>query len=155
VLDGARVTLVDAIESQRAIRLTVRQGEHGSLHATALGKAISATLPDELVRALLTAEGMPRLTDKTITDVERYLEELAVIRRRGFALDDGESEADGRSIAVAMRGTPLVAAMSLGAPVSRFSLDRTEEFASSLHRMSDQFAATLLVPPPRDVVSSP
>jgi IclR family acetate operon transcriptional repressor len=150
VLEGTRVTMVDAIESPRAIRLTVRQGEHCTMHATALGKAISATLPDDQVRALLSAEGMPRLTDNTITDLDRYLDELAVVRRRGFAVDDGESEADGRSIAVAMRGTPLVAAVSVGAPVSRFPLERAEELADNLHRLSDQFATTALVPPPRD-----
>jgi IclR family transcriptional regulator, acetate operon repressor len=143
VLDGARVTLVDAIESPRAIRLTIRAGEHGPLHATSLGKAIGATLPDEQVRALLSAEGMPRLTDNTITDVEGFLVELAEVRRRGFALDDGESEADGRSVAVAISGPPLSAAMSLGGPTSRFSLDRAVEYAERLHQMSAEFAATL------------
>jgi IclR family acetate operon transcriptional repressor len=150
VLEGTRVTTVDAIESPRAIRLTVRRGENCTMHATALGKAIGATLPDDQVRALLSAEGMPRLTDNTITDLDRYLDELAVVRRRGFAVDDGESEADGRSVAVAMRGTPLVAAVSVGAPASRFSLERAEELARNLHRLSDQFATTTLVPAPRD-----
>ena len=42
VLEGTRVTMVDAIESQRAIRLTVRPGEHWTMHATALGKAIGS-----------------------------------------------------------------------------------------------------------------
>jgi IclR family transcriptional regulator, acetate operon repressor len=148
VLDGARVRTVDAIESPRAIRLTVRQGEHGPLHATAMGKAIGATLPDEQVRALLHAAGMPRLTDRTITDVERYLAELAEVRRRGFAVDDGETETDGRSVAVAMVGTPVAAALSLGAPASRFPLDRVADFAERLHRLSAEFAATL--PAPRD-----
>jgi IclR family acetate operon transcriptional repressor len=150
VLEGTQVTMVDAIESRRAIRLTVRRGEQCTMHATALGKAISATLPDDQVRALLSAEGMPRLTDNTITDLDRYLDELAVIRRRGFAGDDGESEADGRSVAVAVRGTPLVAAVSVGAPASRFSLDRAEELADNLRRLSDQFATAALVPPARD-----
>jgi IclR family transcriptional regulator, acetate operon repressor len=149
VLEGTRVTMVDAIESPRAIRLTVRPGEHWTMHATALGKAIGAMLPDDEVRALLSVEGMPRLTDNTITDLDRYLDELAVVRRRGFAVDDGEAEVDGRSVAVAMRGTPLVAAVSVGAPASRFSLDRAEELAGTLHRLSDQFATAAPVPPLR------
>jgi IclR family transcriptional regulator, acetate operon repressor len=148
MLDGARVTLLDAIESPRAIRLTVRQGEHASLHAAALGKAISATLPDDQVRALLSAGGMPRLTDNTIIDVDRYLAELAEIRRRGFAVDDGESEVDARGVAVGITGTPLPAALGVGAPASRLPLDRTEELADRLHELSDQFAAELLVPIP-------
>jgi DNA-binding IclR family transcriptional regulator len=149
VLDGGRVVLADVVESRRAVRLVAAAGEHAALHATALGKAISANLPEGRVRKLLAAEGMSPLTGNTITDTDSYLEEIAQVRRRGFALDDGESESDGRSIAVPVDGTSVKAAMAVSAPAGRLSLERAAELADSLTRLSRRFSAELTVPLPR------
>ena len=149
VLDGGRVVLADVVESRRAVRLTATPGEHAALHATALGKAISAKLPDGRVRKLLTAEGMSPLTGNTITDTDSFLEDVAQVRRRGFALDDGESDSDGRSIAVPVDGTSVKAAMAVSAPAGRLPLERAAELADSLTRLSRRFSAELTVPLPR------
>lgn len=149
VLDGGRVVLVDVVESRRAVRLAARAGQHGALHATALGKAISAKLPDERVRTLLTAEGMPPLTGTTITDTDSFLAEVGEVRRQGFAVDDGESEPDGRSVAVPVKGTAVLAAMGLSAPATRLPLERAAELADDLSRLSRRFSAELAVPLPR------
>jgi DNA-binding IclR family transcriptional regulator len=69
-----------------------RFGGRGSLHATALGKAILAfSSPDEITAAL--KEPLPRVTDKTITDPVLLRRELDQIRRTGVAFDLEESQA--------------------------------------------------------------
>ncbi|GAB0103928.1 IclR family transcriptional regulator [Nocardia sp. JMUB6875] len=69
------------------------------LHSTALGKVLMAwsDLTDGQIGELapLTAQ-----TDRTITDQRTLLEELSRVRAAGFALNDGESAAGVRSIAV-------------------------------------------------------
>src|SRR6266536_1463502 len=116
------------------------------VHATALGKAIAANLPDRRVRAILEAEGMPRLTQRTLTDQDAYLVEMAGTRERGYALDDGEHEIDGRCVAVPVIGSNLPAAISYSAPASRFPLDRVGEIAGVLWEVASGVAGELRAP---------
>src|SRR6266511_2671442 len=104
MLEGNRVIYLEIVESHRAMRLAARRGDRDPVHATALGKAIAANLPDRRVRAILEAEGMPQLTQRTLTDQDAYLVEMAGTRERGYALDDGEHEIDGRCVAVPVIG---------------------------------------------------
>jgi IclR family acetate operon transcriptional repressor len=136
MLEGNRVIYLEIVESHRAMRLAARRGDRDPIHATALGKAIAANLPDRRVRAILEAEGMPRLTPHTTTDEAAYLRELATTRERGYALDDGEHEIDGRSVAVPVVGSNLPAAISYSAPASRFPLDRAPQVAAVLREAS-------------------
>jgi len=142
VLDGTHVTYVDAVESRHAVRLSTPQGGHAMVHSTALGKAISAGLPNQQVRAILGASGMPRLTSNTITDVELFLAELGHVREQGWAVDDAESDTDGRSIAVPMDG-PLPAAIGLSAPASRLPLERVGKLVLDLKAVAARMTANL------------
>lgn len=143
MLQGNRVIYLEIVESHRAMRLAARRGDRDPIHATALGKAIAANLPVRRVRAILDAEGMPRLTQRTLVDQESYLAELAKTRERGYALDNGESEIDGRSVAVPVVGGNLPAAISYSAPASRFPLDRVPEVAGTLNHVAAGIAGEL------------
>lgn len=137
MLEGNRVIYLEIVESHRAMRLAARPGDRDPIHATALGKAIAANLPERRVRAILESEGMPRLTRRTVTDQAAYLAELAATRERGYALDDGEYEIDGRCVAVAVAGN-LPAAISYSAPAARFPLDRVPGIAAVLREVAGQ-----------------
>lgn len=120
VIDGTRVTYILVVESQHSVRLSVREGDRDYVHATGLGKAIAAGLPEDEVRRILQIEGMPKQTENTIADVDDFFYELRRVRRSGIAVDDGENSMDGRCIAVALKGLPIKAAISVSAPTSRF-----------------------------------
>src|SRR6266498_3105531 len=139
MLKGNRVIYLEIIESHRAMRLAARRGDRDPIHATALGKAIAANLPDRRIRAILEAEGMPQLTPHTLT-------ELADTRERGYALDNGEHEPDGRCVAVPVVGSSLPAAISYSAPASRFPLDRVGEIAGVLWEVASGVAGELRAP---------
>lgn len=141
IWDGASIIYLDIIESLRGVRLAARPGDRDPLHATALGKAIAAHLPEARIRDALQQSGMPRRTSNTITSLEQYLDELVRIRRIGYALDNGENEVDGRCVAVPILGTRLPAALSLSAPISRFPLQDVEKVADALRRAADAIAA--------------
>ena len=132
MLDGHRVTYLDIVESPRSVRLAARAGDRDWVHSTALGKAIAAHLPAERLAEILTSEGMPRLTTRTITDRAAYLAEVEQVRDRGWALDDGENEPDGRCVAVPLAGSGLPMAVSVSAPSGRLPMDQVEEIAALL-----------------------
>ncbi|GAW33657.1 acetate operon repressor [Roseovarius sp. A-2] len=61
-----------------------------ALHATATGKAILAWIPDtELVR-IISANGLSSYTPETITTLSGLVEELRLVRRRKYSIDDQE-----------------------------------------------------------------
>lgn len=140
VLDGDSVIYLEIIESRRGVRLAAKRGDRDPIHATALGKAIAANISETRVREILHESGMPRRTANTITSVDDYFDELAKVRRVGYALDNGENEVDGRCVAVPILGTPLPAALSLSAPATRFPLQQVEEVANALMDVAGRIA---------------
>jgi len=95
------VVYLDMVETRRHPDVKARVGVHDCLHATALGKAILAHLPDEEREARLNGP-LSEQTIKTITDQTRLRCELEAVRARGYATDREENE-DG--------------AMCVGAPI--------------------------------------
>ncbi|SEE69611.1 IclR family transcriptional regulator [Jiangella alba] len=144
VLDGNTVRYVEVAESLRQVRMVSAPGARDPLYCTALGKAIAAQLPEARVRELLHQVEMPRRTPSTITSLDRFLEELELVRQRGRAVDDQENEEDGRCVAVGIAGTRVPAALSLSAPASRFPVKDIPRVARTL-----TFAAERLMSDPR------
>lgn len=140
VLDGHQVLYVEIVESLRGVRLAARRGGRDPLHSTALGKAICSTLSDEQVSALLAEAGMQRRTHDTIVTLRRYLDELAEVRTRGYAIDNGENEPDGRCIAVPLPGKAALAGLSLSAPAARFPQNRADEAAKALTAAAEELS---------------
>ncbi|NEE01897.1 IclR family transcriptional regulator [Phytoactinopolyspora halotolerans] len=132
ILDGYRVSYVEIVESPHSVRLAARPGDRDHLHCTALGKAIAAGLEEDRVKAILYAEGLPRRTPATITDLPAYLEDLARVRERGYAVDDTENEPDGRCVAVPLSDIGLPAAISISAPTTRLTSDGVANVAKAL-----------------------
>lgn len=138
LLDGSQIVHTVVVESHEMLRLAARVGDRGSIHATALGKAIAAELPDDRVRAILAAQEMQRFTARTITSVDRFLDELKRVRQDGYGVDDCENQSDGRCVAVALQGLPFPCGISVSAPASRLPPDKVDAMAKQLRRVAMQ-----------------
>ncbi len=93
VLDGEEIVYVAQIQpSQNFMRMFTEVGRRVKPHATAVGKAILATKPEDEVRALLKRTGMPRRTEHTLTTPKLLFADLERVRECGYALDNGEQE---------------------------------------------------------------
>lgn len=68
-------------------------GKKLDFHSTGLGKVLLAWKPESELKVYLEQMKMTRYTDKTITDPGKFIEELALTRRRGWGIDDMESSA--------------------------------------------------------------
>ena len=85
---------IDRVDGPGSVRFHAPLGQREVPHASAAGKAILFTLPEGQVRQICgTSDLVPR-TSHTITDLETLLENLAVARERGYAIDD-EEDAEG------------------------------------------------------------
>lgn len=140
VLDGTSVRYVEVAESPRTVRMVSVRGSRDPLYCTALGKAIAAQLPTNQVVELLEQVDLKPRTGHTISSSDQFLAELDDVRRRGYAVDDGENEEDGRCVAVAILGTRLPAALSVSAPSSRFSMADVPVVAARLSEVAGLLA---------------
>ncbi len=131
ILDGDSVLYLDVALSPHRCRFWAACGDRTTLHASALGKAIADELPDERVRDILDGAAM-----------ESYLLELTKVRDRGYAIDDRESEVDGRCVAVAIPHVKS-AALSICAPAARLSMEKASVVASHLREAADHITRSL------------
>ena len=92
--DGGYPIFIERVDGPGTVRFYTPLGQRELPHATAAGKSILAALAEAQVRGICAEIGLPRRTTHTITDVDTLLDHLALVRRRGFAVDD-EEDADG------------------------------------------------------------
>ena len=143
MLDGGHVAYVAQVPSKHSMRMFTEVGKRVMPHCTAVGKALLARVPEEHVRALPARNGMPRRTDSTLTDPDAYLDELARVAERGWALDDGEQEVGVRCVAVAVVGSPVALALSVSGPAPRMTAELVDRAVPLLQDVSAGLAADL------------
>ncbi len=114
--------------------LFVHLGHRAPAHSTALGKVLLAALPDAAVLRVLKRRGMPALTPRTITSLERFLEHLCLVRTRGYAVDDEETVPGARCLAVPVRNHhgETVAALSASGSVIVWTRGRMRAVRAAL-----------------------
>ena len=90
ILDGTEAVFIAQVQCHEMMRTLVKLGSRVPLHASGVGKAIFAALPDEQIDAILKVKGLPRITEHTIVSPETMWAALKVIRQRGYSFDDEE-----------------------------------------------------------------
>lgn len=92
---------------------------------TSMGKVLIAFAPRQTRQDLLTALPLVSTGPNTITDREKFVEEIETVRRQGYALADQEHEAGIRAVGVPVMGPDgtALAAISIASPSFRMSLE--------------------------------
>jgi len=112
-----------------------------ALHATATGKAILAWLPEAEMVRVISENGMPAYTERTITSLSGLIEELRHVRRNGFSIDDQELEADVVCCGAALRDEKGAVIASISATFAAHK--NTEAYRSHVIRHVVQCARAL------------
>jgi DNA-binding IclR family transcriptional regulator len=90
-LDRDQLILIEQIEGSEGIRLYTRIGSaYPYFHAVAVGKVYLAHMEAEKRRKVLSAIGLPPVTESTITRMDELEEELKGIMEKGYAFEDQE-----------------------------------------------------------------
>ncbi|KAA9160731.1 IclR family transcriptional regulator [Amycolatopsis acidicola] len=103
IFSGREVVVVDQIASPARLRGVTQVGRSFSLHASCIGKALLARLPEHRVRELLPPR-LARFTEATVTDRAVLLAELDHVRESGIALDREEHDAGISAVATSFVG---------------------------------------------------
>lgn len=141
--DGRRARLVRNAPGQGFVRYVPVLETDVPLHAGASGKAILAQVP-ELVDALPKR----RLTERTIAGREELLRELAEIRRRGWAIGEGERYPEAFGIAAPYFVDGAVAgSVTVTMPRRRVDRSAVESIGQAVSATTGRITALLTTTP--------
>src|SRR3954470_3239018 len=145
VLEGRDVVYIESVSGTRSVRLHTELGRSIPAHTSGAGKALLAWREPSDVATLLDAAPLAPSTPRTLTTLEALQEDLAKIRRRGYATDNEEHE-----LGVACVPPPLldrahrpIAAISISGPISRILNAETPELAGLLREHAEAVSAGL------------
>lgn len=146
-LTGDEIIYVDKVDSPafQSVQLPSRIGHAVSIYASAVGKVILAYLPRAERDRLLAHVVFERFTPTTFADRDSLEVELASVRNRGWAADNGEHDSYVMCVAVPVRDSrgQVVAAISVTAIEVVASLAKLEENIPLLYATARTVSAEL------------
>jgi DNA-binding IclR family transcriptional regulator len=139
ILDKHEVVYIEKIEAPANVIVHTRIGHREMAHCTALGKAMLAFVPEEEIEAVIAA-GLSVRTRTTITDPRKLRAALALVRKRGFAVNLEESRELVNAVAAPIfdrNGSP-VAAIVISGLKQRLPMERLLELGLLLKQTAAQ-----------------
>lgn len=144
IRDGHEIVYIDIVGSTRLQHAQAAIGKRDPLYSTALGKAFLIGLGTEEIERVVP-ERMPPRTPHTITDRERFVDEIARSAQRRYALDLEENELGACCVATPIAspdtGEPI-AAISISGPSELMRMETLDQMGRVLNRT----VSTLSVP---------
>jgi IclR family acetate operon transcriptional repressor len=130
--------------SKNLLRVDLGETRSFPLHACASGKMCLAHMPEAEVREF-AAKGLPAMTARTITSLPKLLEELARVRKQGYAIAREEGLVGVVGVAVPLRDDAggVVAALSLIAPAQRATDEALKQWIRLLQDASGEITRLL------------
>lgn len=126
--DQNSVVYIDHVDSNQTLRTFTQVGNRAPMYCTGVGKIFLAYMKAE-EKSFLSNLSFTRYTDNTLANFEELEKELAVIKREGASIDNGEMEIGVRCIAAPIRDSNglVIAAVSISGPYTRLNNKRVEE----------------------------
>jgi len=145
ILEGSRVRYIDAVESDKALRVAARTGMTLPAHCSAAGKALLAPLDLAELATLYPDPHLPQATTRSIRSRARLKDVLEQTRRHGYAENREESEEGVVAVGVALPGDPgrPPIGISCAAPSSRMDATRSRRIGALLLEIVSRAAGTL------------
>ena len=145
VLEGGEAVFIAQVECREMMRMFVRLGGRAPLHASGVGKALLAAMPQDELARLLDTVPLRTITPGTLGDRDALLADLARVRRRGYAVDDEEHAVGLRCVAATVHDEhgAALGAISLSGPRARIDRERLSRFGRLVRARADQATAAL------------
>jgi IclR family acetate operon transcriptional repressor len=144
----AHVLFVSQVETHASIRAFFPPGTLSPMHASGIGKALLSQMSEDRLARLLAAHPRERFTDKTLTDPQPLIADLAQSRARGFAIDDEEKTDGMRCIAAPVFDLhgEAVAGLSVSGPSTRVTPRDVPRLADAVMRAAATLSAAMGAP---------
>jgi IclR family transcriptional regulator, acetate operon repressor len=141
---GWQRVYVDQVTPDREVKVVVQIGNRFPLHSGASSRALLAALPQYEQEEYLADHELAAITSSTITDPHRLRQELAEVRRLGYAVSVRERDEGAAAVAAPIYGhdEQLIGVISVSGPVERFQ-PQIDQAASALCRAVERIGVQL------------
>lgn len=139
ILDQGEVLYLEKVESPQTLRIPSQVGQRNPAHCTAVGKALLAYLSEDELDSLVRVKGLKRYTKNTIVVLGQLKKELALVRERGFSVDNEETEEGLRCVGAPVRDYTgrVIASISIAGPAFRMTDEKLSALAESVKRAAE------------------
>ncbi|KAF3998909.1 IclR family transcriptional regulator [Glaciimonas immobilis] len=140
---GSEVVYLDRMETVAPLRFYLQPGSRVPAHCSSTGKLFLAQMTPMQRRRLLAHMPMTKYTSNTQTDPVKLEQELEVVRRNGYAIDNEEFLPGLLCVAVlvpAAEGRSNLA-VAIQAPIMRLTHEKALHFLPALQRAAKALAA--------------
>ena len=103
-LNQDHVTILDIVETRQDFKITAPVGTSIAFFAPVTAKVFLSAMDEEEAFKRIEQTGLPRFTDKSITDPEQFINEVREAREKGYATDDEEYISGVRAVASLING---------------------------------------------------
>ena len=144
--ERADVFYLAKIEGRDTVRLPSSIGQRLPANVTALGKVLLADVPDDRLEELFPdSEQLPVFTERSIRTLPELQVELAAVRERGVAFEDGESTVGMRCVAAGVfdASGSVAAAISVSVPSARWVQHPEEHWVTLVTQSAAKMSAQL------------
>lgn len=143
--NGLNVTCIDKIDGPHAVRTHASWGETIPLYCGSAGKVLLAFFPSEQIDRLILRFKFQRFTPNTIQSEAELRAELDRIRRRGYSTSIEEFNRGGAGVAAPVfnHEGQVIAALSVGGPVSRLYPKKMQLFGTLVKQAADELSREL------------
>ena len=145
VLDGDQVVYIEKMDVFSNVRMYSQIGVRVHAYSCSLGKCLLSNYSASQVRTIMAECSFIKFTEKTLGSVDELIADLDLVRRRGWAIDDEESEKGHRCIGAPIydyRGD-IIAALSASGPVSLLTEDRIESVAEYVKKQALEISRSM------------
>ncbi|HBY92670.1 MAG: IclR family transcriptional regulator [Ardenticatenaceae bacterium] len=95
VFESGGITIIDKAEPLGEMKITASIGQRVPVCAGCLGRAFLAWLDEAATDRILVSPGLRRFTNTSITDPAAFKARLALVRQRGYDVDETEEYLEG------------------------------------------------------------
>lgn len=145
IVDQGDVVFVSQVETHEPIRAFFRPGTRGPVHASGIGKALLAFLPEAQVETILEMCPLETFTPNTIVARHALVEEMERVRARGWSIDDEERTLGMRCIAAPIFNQfgEAVAGVSISGPSVRVAPERDARYGALVRESAREITAAI------------
>ncbi|WP_112875073.1 IclR family transcriptional regulator [Paracoccus endophyticus] len=145
ILDDDHLITLSQVESREIRRALSPPGRRVPVFSSAMGKAILSTWRDDDILALADRAGLPPLTSKSLRTPQAVLDDIALTRRRGWALDDEEFGIGLRCLAAVVWSPQgeAACAISISGAAVRLTDDRLDAMGARVGQAAAELTALL------------
>lgn len=132
-------------ESQYTIRMYSRVGKAIPLYCTAIGKIFLSEMGKEELAHYLDTHQLKPFTPKSIRSINALKEDLELVKKRGWSIDDEEHEENIMCIGAPVRDYTgnVIAAISVSWPLFRFDKDNFNKIVDKITMSASEISKIL------------